>query len=932
MDKKLILNIENMEFQSKKGSTNSNSIEEIKKNLDLLPKVLKFFEKIEINRLKINDNEFQIILNDEVLYLDNKYINLSSKIDINSKQVEFELYSLYLKDIDLLFDGKVKVDYFNEKLNYYGKFYYQDIESNLNLEMTKELAKFYLVSEPFKSLKFIKKYLSLPQVAEEWMYDNVEGDIKLQEFYGEYNLKKNEIIEDSLQGKAQINGAKIRFHKDVDIVNTKELNISFKNNALDFELIEPIFKGKKLDGSYVTIHNLASEKNGQVDVFLKTQSKLDEDILNILKAYEIKLPVVQKSGDTQASLLMKFPYELSKSMSTYGEFFVNDAEIFINDFSFKSKYAKVILNDSIIEIKDSDFKYKNMVDADVNLTLDTKTLKAQGNANIKSFLIKKDKDEIVNIKDKPTAVELDFNDNVTVALKDLGTNIKVSDLVYVNVDDLSIIYPYSKLLNEYTIKEGNIALQIKDEKNITFDALLKNFELPIQKDEKPIESLEISGKIENDKTKISSKNGDINIELGKTINLSLQNIDVILNSKLKNTTIKKDTYISLINSKLKIDNDLYHLENAKIAVKSKGVDFEVNVKDLNLPIRKNDNKIETLNLIGNIKNGVTTISTRKKDLILELKKDLMTLYVDGYNLYYSSSDIGKDDEESKNRNISIKGKNSNIILNDKYTFLTDNFEVRVKNDDKYINLNYKQTNIILKEKNKEINIFSDTINDEYVNAIFNKQILKGGNLTFHATGNINDLNGKLLIEDSSVNDLAAINNLLTFVQTSPALINPLLAIPSVVGMATNSGFNVLAYKIINGKADFNYSKEKELLVIKKLVTVGNGIDFDGYGQVDLNTMMLTSNMKLIFLKDYSKIVGAIPVINYVLLGDNNRVETQVDVNGNLEDPEVSTNFTKDTISAPVNIGKRILNSPSMLLDFIKDKTNLNGEDKSKESK
>ena len=158
MDKKLILNIENMEFQSKKGSTNSNSIEEIKKNLDLLPKVLKFFEKIEINRLKINDNEFQIILNDEVLYLDNKYINLSSKIDINSKQVEFELYSLYLKDIDVLFDGKVKVDYFNEKLNYYGNFYYQDIQSNLNLEMTKELAKFYLVSEPFKSLKFIKKF------------------------------------------------------------------------------------------------------------------------------------------------------------------------------------------------------------------------------------------------------------------------------------------------------------------------------------------------------------------------------------------------------------------------------------------------------------------------------------------------------------------------------------------------------------------------------------------------------------------------------------------------------------------------------------------------------------------------------------------------------------------------------------------------------
>jgi hypothetical protein len=140
-------------------------------------------------------------------------------------------------------------------------------------------------------------------------------------------------------------------------------------------------------------------------------------------------------------------------MSTYGEFFVSDADIFIDKFSFKSKYAEVILNDSIVEIKNSDFNYKNMINADVNLSLDTKTLKAQGDANIKSFLIKKDKDEIVNIKDKSTLLELDFNDNVTVILKDLGTKINVSDLVYVNIDDLSIIYPHSKLLNDLSIKE-----------------------------------------------------------------------------------------------------------------------------------------------------------------------------------------------------------------------------------------------------------------------------------------------------------------------------------------------------------------------------------------------------------------------------------------------------------------------------------------------
>ena len=932
IDKKLILNIENIEYKSKKTET-TNSIEEIKKSIEILPKVLKFFERIEISRLKIDDNEFEIILNDEILYLDNKYINLSSKIDINSNQVVFDLYSLYLKDLKVLFDGKVKLDYFNEKLNYYGKFYYQDLQSNLNIEMTKEIAKFYLVSEPFKSLKFIKEFLSLPIIAEEWMYDNVEGDIKLQEFYGEYDLKNNQIIEDSLQGKAQIKEAKIRFHKDVDIVNTKSLDISFKDNKLHFDLIEPIFKDKKLDGSYVTIHNLTSEKDGQVDVFLKTNTKLDQDILDILKAYNINIPLLQKTGNTQASLLMKFPYELSKEMSTYGEFFVNDAQISINNFSFDSKYAEVILNNSLIQIRNSDFKYKNMIDSIVNLDLDTTTLKSFGDVNIKSFLIKNDNNEsIINLKDKQTVIELDFNNQVNISLKDLSTDIKVSDLIYVNIADLSKIYPYSKLLKDNSIKEGNISLSIKDEKNINFEAFIKGLELPLQKNDKNIDSLEIIGKIENNKTKISSKDEDIKIEIGDKLDIFLRNIDVVLDSKIQNSGLKQDMNINLFNSKLKLDSDVYQIEKAKIFIKNKNIDFEADVKNLNLPIRKNDTKIESLSLIGSIKNDLTSINTKNEDLILKLEKDYISLYVDGYDLHYSSSEIGKDEEsQSKYKNIDMKGKNSNIILNEKYKFLTDDFDVRVRADNKYINLNYKQTNITFKEKDKKIDIFSNNISDEFVNTIFNKQIFEGGNLMLHANGNINNLNGKLIIEDSNIKDLAILNNLLLFIHTSPALINPLLAIPSVVGMATNSGFNVMAYKIVNGSMDFNYSKEKELLDIKKLVTVGNGIDFDGYGKVDLNTMMLSSNIKLIFLKDYSKIVGVIPVINYVLLGDNNRVETEVNLNGKIEDPEVSTNLTKDTLSVPVNIGKRILNSPSMLLDFIKDRTHLNDE-KEKEIK
>ena len=923
MDKKLILNIENIELKSKETKSTS-SFDELKRDLESLPMILKLFQKIDIERLKVGDNEFKIILDEDTLYLDNKFVNISSKMDISSKQVSFDLYSLYLKDVELLFDGKIKVDYFNEKMNYFGNFYYQDIQSNINVEMTKELAKFYLASESFKSLKFLKKFITLPPAAEEWMYDNVEGNIKLQNFYGEFDLEKNELVYDSLRGNAQIEAAKIRFHKDVDVINTKNLDITFENDSLGFKLIEPTFKDKSLDGSFVMIHNLTSSQLGEVEVNIKANTKLDKDILGILKAYDINLPLVQNSGNTDASLQMIFPYEEDKPMITKGVFLLTDADILINKFAFSSKSAEVLLNDSMIEIKNADFKYKDMIDAIVNINLDTKTLKSEGLVDIKSFLIaKENKEEIVNIKNKTSAISMDFNNEVNIELKDLETSVKVSDLIYVDVKNLSKIYPYSKLLKDISIKDGNISLSVKDDKNINFIANIKGLEFPIQKDDKLIESLNIKGSIEDKKILISSEDEKLKVEVNEQVNIYLKDLDVLIDTKKVNTSSKTSMNIFLDNSKLKIDESVYELKNAKVNIKKDEIAFNAYVVNLDIPLKKNDKKVDELSLEGTYSNNLTTLYTKNKDLIIELNKDFTKLKIDGYDVLYSTANKEDEDKDKKedDRNIDILGKNSNIFINEKYKFLADNYEISVRADkSKYIHLQYKKIDITMNQsKDEKIDIFSNEINDEFVNAIFDKKIFEGGNILLLANGDINNLEGKMIIKDSNIDDLAILNNLLIFIHTSPALINPFLAIPSVVGMATNSGFNLTAYKIINGSIEFNYSKEKELLDIKKLVTVGNGIDFDGKGKVNLNDMTITSDIKLIFLKDYSKIVGAIPVVNFVLLGDNNRVETQVNVFGDLDNPKISTNLTKDAFSVPLNIVKRILTSPSALLDFVTGK-------------
>ena len=86
LDKKLILSMENLEYKSEKTMTNS-SIEDIKKNLDILPIVLKWFQSINIEKLSINDNIVKIVLDEDILSVENKFFLLDSKLDVLSKEI-----------------------------------------------------------------------------------------------------------------------------------------------------------------------------------------------------------------------------------------------------------------------------------------------------------------------------------------------------------------------------------------------------------------------------------------------------------------------------------------------------------------------------------------------------------------------------------------------------------------------------------------------------------------------------------------------------------------------------------------------------------------------------------------------------------------------------------------------------------------------------
>jgi len=51
------------------------------------------------------------------------------------------------------------------------------------------------------------------------------------------------------------------------------------------------------------------------------------------------------------------------------------------------------------------------------------------------------------------------------------------------------------------------------------------------------------------------------------------------------------------------------------------------------------------------------------------------------------------------------------------------------------------------------------------------------------------------------------------------------------------------------------------------------------------------------------------LVGGLILGDDKRISTNVDVSGSLDDPSVETHLILDTLKSPVNIIKRTLELP-----------------------
>ncbi len=556
LDKKIIarakqIKLPNFKKESKQKSSDERLLN-LSKSVDFIDTI---FQEISLENVQIGDDfKLKILFLDDIFFVDSPYLNVDIKFQ-NEQQDGIDLFSvrnLSFKDFNVSISGEGSADFDKNDYKFEGNFTSHELRGKLNFALKDTFLTYKAYDVEAGSIKnFIDELdrrIELNSEVKSWIYGYiVADDYELKEINGKVDLAKNDFYLNDLNATANTKNLLVKFEKGLPAVNVGEANITLKNSKLKFDLISPIYKGKKLDGSSVVINNIFDEKSANLELFIKTKSIYDEAINEILKAYKIIVPVKQLSGKMDASLkiLIKLDEKSlenfnEKSVIANGEFKLSDAVLEIAGSKFNAKNALVkLINTTNLNIDANGFGlefFKANAKADINLQKSTGEIKGV----IESFDLKEKNDEILAFKNEPFSAFLDFSkaDETLLKLEPFGLDMSFGSESKISTKNSKFFIESSPVLKQNGVRGfDELSIKSKDFTDLEIFAKEANFDLPF---------LDKNGsKYENDDLKILVSKAGVKVDsASKKLSLDIKEKAISVKTKDLNLLVLDDNKTS----------------------------------------------------------------------------------------------------------------------------------------------------------------------------------------------------------------------------------------------------------------------------------------------------------------------------------------------------------------------------------------------------
>ena len=264
--------------------------------------------------------------------------------------------------------------------------------------------------------------------------------------------------------------------------------------------------------------------------------------------------------------------------------------------------------------------------------------------------------------------------------------------------------------------------------------------------------------------------------------------------------------------------------------------------------------------------------------------------------------------------ILLRGKNS-IIGYKSHQLLTDRYDINLSSNGNFSFLGILGKDRVTTVQNRDyMSIKANRVTDKMLHPLINFTGLQKGKYSMKILKNRDGVStGEITIYGGVMRDFKTYNNIMAFINTIPSL-----------ATLNRPGFSNKGFDIKKGTIKFRL--DKNILTLNSILIEGLSSSISGSGVINIATKTLQVDVLIMTAREVGKIIGAIPIVGYILMGDNKSVTVGLKVTGTLDKPLVKNSAIKDTLLVPLEILKRTLTTPEYIYNKQKEKAKLKEEE------
>ncbi len=356
-------------------------------------------------------------------------------------------------------------------------------------------------SNTFTDLGSIVDLFALEENVSKWIVEyNQAKDYQLLEAKGMYAYNNPKTIIDTLFIHAREKELNYSFHPKLFPISSPSTDVYFSKGILSIRPHTSLYNQHVLDddsGVYIDFNH----EHTILDIDLKTETTLDQEIVEIVNAYHIPLPLLQEKGRTDTHIKINIDL-LTEEASAIGQFFIKESDLILDGVRYKVKNATARLHKGVLSIDSTYVNYEDIFFATINGQMDLTTLTGDFLFDVEEIKLPLSKEQDLLLSDESIRIQLSF---------DKKTHSYLLPLSHWKLGEQTIL-----------MEKNTLVAPIKFDSAITIKDLMLH--MPNVADVKVDGTLDLgraATKLDLELANIHHQDGDLNISSAQNVSLEL---------------------------------------------------------------------------------------------------------------------------------------------------------------------------------------------------------------------------------------------------------------------------------------------------------------------------------------------------------------------------------------------------------------------------